>query len=159
MAFLPDSILDTTKKSLGLDADYDAFDTDIILLINSTFSTLNQLGIGPIGGFMIEDKSKLWSEFTQDDLKINSVKTLMYLKVKLMFDPASTSFVLTSIENQIKEYEWRLNAVVDNAPAPGPTNGGSAFMWELEAPDVFPPEAKSGDLGIYLPTKDVWRKV
>lgn len=160
MPFLPDSILDTTKKSLGLDADYDAFDVDIILLINSAFSTFNQLGIGPLAGFMIEDKNKLWSEFTQDDLKINSVKTLMFLKVKFVFDPPGTSFVLTAIENQIKELEWRLNAVVDNAPAPGSPsyNGGDATIWELEAPDVFPPEAKSGDLGIYVPTGDVWRK-
>lgn len=157
MAFLPDSILDTTKKSLGLDADYPAFDIDLILLINSAFSTFNQLGIGPLEGFMIEDKNKLWSEFTQDELKINSVKTLMYMKVRYLFDPPTLSFVLTALENQIKELEWRLNAVVDT-PESVNTKNGTAFMWELEAPDVFPPEAQSGDLGIYLPTKDVWRK-
>lgn len=157
MPFIPDSILDTTKKSLGLDADYDAFDVDIILLINSTFSTFNQLGIGPINGFMIDDNTKLWSDFTQDELKINSVKTLMYLKVRLLFDPPTLSFVLAAMENQAKEFEWRLNAVSDNS---GVINeeSANAFTWTLEAPDVFPPEAKSGDLGIYLPTKDVWRK-
>lgn len=157
MAFIEDSILDTTKKSLGLEADYDAFDVDIILLINSTFSTLQQLGIGPVNGFSISDSNKLWSDFTQDDLKINSVKTLMALKVRLMFDPPTLSFVLTAIENQIKEYEWRLNVTADRS-GDNSVVGNVGDMWELEAPDVFPPEAESGDLGIYLPTKDVWRK-
>lgn len=157
MAFIEDSILDTTKKSLGLEADYDAFDVDIILLINSTFSTLQQLGIGPVNGFSISDSNKLWSDFTQDEVKINSVKTLMALKVRLQFDPPTLSFVLTAIENQIREYEWRLNIASDN-PGNNITSGDDPILWELEAPDVFPPEAQSGELGIYLPTKDVWRK-
>lgn len=157
MAAITDSILDTTKKSLGIESDYTAFDVDIILLINSTFSTLHQLGIGPINGFSIEDKSKVWSEFTQDDKKINSVKTLMFLKVKVIFDPPTLSFVLTAMENQIKELEWRLNVVSDRYEInDASTTAGTT--WTLEAPDVFPPEAVSGDLGIYLPTKDVWRK-
>lgn len=157
MPFVPDSILDTTKKALGIDADYTDFDVDVIMHINSAFATLNQLGVGPLNGFMIEDSSKLWSDYINDNLKINSVKTLMYLKVRLVFDPAGTASLQAAMESQIKEFEWRLMVVVD----PGLLQSaltGDAFMWTLEAPDVFPPEAESGDLGIYLPTKDVWRK-
>lgn len=157
MPFVPDSILDTTKKALGLDADDKDFDIDILMHINSSFATFNQLGIGPVGGFMIEDSSKKWSDYTQDNLKINSVKTLMYLKVRQIFDPAGTGSLQTAMENQIKELEYRLNIVVDT-PELSASAAGSAFMWTLEAPDVFPPEAKSGEFGVYLPTKDVWRK-
>ena len=157
MPFVPDSILDTTKKLLGIDADYKDFDTDVIIHINSAFGTLNQLGVGPINGFMIEDSSKLWTEYLSDNMKLNSVKTLVYLKVRQIFDPAGTGSLQTAMENQIKELEWRLMVVVEPGLKDFLTSG-DAFMWTLEAPDVFPPEAKSGDLGVYLPTKDVWRK-
>lgn len=104
------SILDDTKKVLGLDKDYDAFDTDVIMHINTAFSTLTQLGIGPVMGFMIEDDQKTWAEIIGDeDHNLSAVKSYVYLRVRLLFDPPSTSYHLTAIKDQIKELEWRLN--------------------------------------------------
>lgn len=104
-----ESILDSIKKPLGLTADYDVFDADIVMHINSVFTALHQLGIGPPEGFMIEDANATWDTFLRGDVLFNSVKTYIYLKVKLVFDPPGTSFVITSIEKQIAELEWRLN--------------------------------------------------
>lgn len=103
------SILSSTKKSLNLAEDYEAFDPDIIMHINSVFSTLNQLGVGPADGFMIEDKETTWDAFLGSDPRLNHVKTYVFLRVKLLFDPPSTGFHTTAIEHQIKELEWRLN--------------------------------------------------
>ena len=102
------SILLTTKKTLGLSEDYTVFDQDIIMHINSVFSILTTMGIGPETGFAIEDDTDLWTDFTSD-VRLNSVKSNMYLKVKLMFDPPATSFVLAAIQEQLKELEWRMN--------------------------------------------------
>lgn len=104
-----DSILNSIKKILGIAPDYTEFDVDIIMHINSTFSTLNQLGIGPVEGFMIEDDDATWDDFLLGDSRLNSVKTCVGLKVRLVFDPPATSFGITAMENQIKEHEWRLN--------------------------------------------------
>lgn len=113
MPAVPNSILDTTKKMLGLDADYDVFDLDVIVHINSTFAQLAQLGVGPDEGFEIEDSSKLWADFLGTNKLINSVKSYMYLKVRMFFDPPSLSFDLTAKQEQIKELEWRLNVAAD----------------------------------------------
>lgn len=96
--------------------------------INTAFSTLNQIGIGPDAGFMIEDASATWDQFLGDDPRLNSVKTYVYLKVRLIFDPPATSFVINAIEKQIEEIEWRLhvkregeswiNPTPDPAPEP-----------------------------------------
>lgn len=106
---MSDSILTNTKKVLGIEADYAAFDTDIVMHINSVFSTLNQLGIGPVDGFAIEDAEATWDSFLETDLRLNAVKTYMYLRVRLLFDPPSTSYHITSLKEQIQELEWRLN--------------------------------------------------
>lgn len=106
-----ESILISTKKILGLDANYTAFDMDVIIHINSTFATLHQLGIGPIDGFMIEDGVPTWDDFLSGDKRLNSVKTYVYLKVRLLFDPPATSFAITAIQDQVREAEWRLNVV------------------------------------------------
>lgn len=108
-----DSILATTKKALGLDADYDAFDVDIIMHVNSVLSTLNQLGVGNPDGFMIEDDSATWPDFLNDDPKLNFVKSYIYTRVRLLFDPPDSPVAITSLENQIKEAEWRINVMVD----------------------------------------------
>lgn len=104
-----DSILTSTKKALNLAEDYTAFDMDIILHINSVFSTLNQLGVGPSVGFMIEDKEATWSSFLGSDPRLNHVKSYVYLRVRLLFDPPNTGFTTTAIQKQIEEMEWRLN--------------------------------------------------
>ena len=103
------SILDDVKKILGLSSDYNAFDLDIITHINSVFSTLQQLGIGPEQGFSISDKNNNWDEFVANDNGYNLVKTYIYLRVRLLFDPPATSFHLESLNQQVKELEWRLN--------------------------------------------------
>lgn len=104
-----ESILISTKKMLGLDESYVAFDSDVIIHINSVFSTLNQLGIGPVNGFIIEDGVPTWDDFLFGDQRLNSVKTYMYLKVRLYFDPPTTSFTQEMMQKQILEHEWRLN--------------------------------------------------
>lgn len=103
------SILTSTKKTLNLAEDYTAFDEDIIVHINSVFSTLNQLGVGPIEGFMIEDKDPTWDAFLGSDPRLNHVKTYMYLRVRMLFDPPTTGYHTEAMQKQIEEHEWRLN--------------------------------------------------
>lgn len=113
-----DSILSSVKKMLGLTEEYDYFDPDIIMHINSVFMILNQLGVGPQNGFSISDKNATWDEYISDDQNVEAVKTYMYMKVRLMFDPPLSSAVTDAINRNISELEWRLNASVD----PGNTN-------------------------------------
>lgn len=104
-----DSILTTVKKVLGLAEDYTAFDVDIIMHINSILSVVNQLGVGPGEGFSIEDKAPTWEQFLGTDPRKNDVKTYVYLRVRLLFDPPSTSHAIASVKEQYKELEWRIN--------------------------------------------------
>jgi len=106
---MSDSILESTKKVLGIAADDPSFDADIVMHINSAFATLSQLGIGPATGFMIEDAVATWSDILGVDKNLNAVKTLVYLKVRIVFDPPANSFVLNALQEQIREHEWRLN--------------------------------------------------
>lgn len=139
---MSESILDSVKKSLGLSEDYDVFDFEIIMHINSVFSTLNQIGVGPSEGFMIEDADPTWNAFLGRDPRLNNAKSYVYLKVKLLFDPPSPPFLLASYEKQIQEYEWRLMVQSENEESvvvvPGPTipddgpiefDGGGAGAW------------------------------
>lgn len=102
------SILLSVKKMLGPSADYDVFDPELIIYINSVFGTLHQLGVGPEEKFVITGDSELWSDFTTEGEEIEEVKSYMYLRVRLLFDPPSSSFVLSSFKEQMKELEWRL---------------------------------------------------
>lgn len=103
------SILQSVKKLLGLEADYDIFDQDVVMHINSAFSTLNQLGVGPKEGFFIEDESKEWDEYTESNPLLNSVKSYVYIFVRLLFDPPANSFGIAALEKQKEELGWRLN--------------------------------------------------
>ena len=109
-----ESILNSIKKLLGIAEDQDHFDADIIMHINSVFSVLTQLGVGPAEGFVIEDDINVWNEFLDDNAKIQSVKSYMYLKVKLLFDPPLSSAVISSMERIINEFEWRLNNTAES---------------------------------------------
>lgn len=111
-----DSILLSIKKMLGLPDDYEAFDVDIIMHINMVFNVLNQMGIGPEEGYAIRDDLQTWDEFLQDTRKLEMVKSYIYLKVKQIFDPGSSSALNTAIENQIKELEWRISVQADFIP-------------------------------------------
>ena len=107
------SILTSIKKMLGVAEDYTEFDEDIITHINSVFLNLTQLGVGPEKGFMIEDDTAVWEDFIDDSIQLQAVKTYMYLKVKLLFDPPLSSSVTESFTRMIAELEWRLNVAVD----------------------------------------------
>ena len=110
-----ESILTSIKKLLGIAEEYTHFDNDIIMHINSVFTTLTQLGVGPSEGFYIEDDSTYWTDFIEDMTKIQAIKTYIYLKVKLVFDPGSIgSSTLAAYERQIQELEWRLNLIAES---------------------------------------------
>jgi hypothetical protein len=107
---MEDSILISTKKALGLSAEYTPFDLDIIMHINAVFSILKQLGVGPAAGFTIEDNQSKWQDFLLTDQSIlNMTKTYLYLKVRALFDPPSTPHHATAMKTLTDEYEWRLN--------------------------------------------------
>lgn len=114
---MSDSILTSIKKQLNIAEDYTAFDSDIILLINSSLSTLTQIGIGPQEGFSISDKTTEWSEFISDD-RLNMAFQEVYLRVRIAFDPPTGS-VLTSMENTLKELDWRLSVAVEEVSSNG----------------------------------------
>lgn len=102
------SILDSTKQILGLSADYTAFDLDILTHINSAFSVLNQVGVVIPADLNITDATTEWSELGLDNAKLNLVRTYIYLKVRLVFDPPGTSYLIEAVNKQIEEYEYRL---------------------------------------------------
>lgn len=108
---MSESILLSTKKNVGLAESYTAFDPDIIQYINSAFSTLEQLGVGPAGGFMINDASLEWDDYLMGDLRLNNVKTYVTLRVQLLFDPPTTSYLIEAKRKQVEELEWRINVV------------------------------------------------
>ncbi len=118
---MENSILISTKKILGVDANYTAFDLDIITHINSALSTLDQIGVGPVLGFAIEDDSAVWADFALPQKQLSMVRTYVYLKTRLLFDPPATSFLIGAMEKQIQEFEWRLGVYRDELiPLPSP---------------------------------------
>jgi hypothetical protein len=118
---MTESILQSIKKTLNLSADYEAFDQDIVMHTNSVFSTLNQLGVGPDLGFMIEGEGPTWTEFLGNDPRLNHVKSYVYLRVRLLFDPPTTGYHVEAMKEQIKELEWRLNAQREDTQWVDPT--------------------------------------
>lgn len=108
-----ESILTSIKKLLGPDEAYDHFDPDLIIHINSVLMVLTQLGVGPAEGFSISDKSAVWTDFVPEK-NVEAVKSYVYLKVRLIFDPPQSSALIASIEKQITELEWRINVMVEN---------------------------------------------
>ena len=116
-----DSILDTIKKMLGISAEDVSFDTDIIVDINSVFSVLAQLGVGPDNGFSIADNTSKWKDFVDfDDNQLNSLKSYIYMKVKLMFDTNSMSSAHIEVFKElIREFEWRLNIAAERKRGAG----------------------------------------
>lgn len=115
------SILKSVKLSLGLTPDYTPFDQELIMHINSVFGDLNQLGLGPLPGFVIDDDSAEWDNFIQDELRYMGVKTYMNLRVRMIFDPPDHGGVLASFEKQIEKFEWRLNMAREDIDHPATT--------------------------------------
>ena len=112
--FKMDSILTSVKKIIGISEEDESFDTDLIIHINSVLMILNQLGVGPEDGFSITDKSAVWTDVIGDNKLIEATKTFVGLKVRLIFDPPTSSAVLDSINKTISELEWRINVMVEN---------------------------------------------
>jgi len=116
------SILISTKKVVGLAEDYTHFDLDIITHINTAFFVLNQLGVGPPDGFVVEDETAVWEDFIVPSVDLSAVRTYIYLKVGLLFDPPQIGFLLTAKEKQIEELEYRLNVNRENSRYPAVNN-------------------------------------
>lgn len=108
-----ESILTSIKKMLGIAEEYTHFDNDLVMHINSVFMVLTQLGVGPSEGFSIKDNKAQWMDFISDEKRIEAVKSYMHLKVKLLFDPPTSSVVMESMNRMINEFEWRLNVAAD----------------------------------------------
>jgi len=109
------SILDSVKQMLGIEAGHTFYDEAIIMHINAAFMNLNQLGVGPVEGFQIQDSTTEWSDFLSEEkqLVLGYLKTYVFLKVKLIFDPPTSSFVLSAMDNNIKESEWRIKVQME----------------------------------------------
>lgn len=108
-----ESILTSVKKMLGIAEEYEHFDPDLLMHINSALAVLTQLGVGPTSGLMISDKTTTWNDLIFHENKLQLVKTYVFLKVKLMFDPPLSSSVLECYKTQISELEWRLNVAAE----------------------------------------------
>lgn len=106
---MEESILISIKKLLGISKECTDFDTDIIIHINTVFTILNQMGVGPEEGFRIKNQDTKWNEYIQEDDKLDDVITYVYLKVKLVFDPPLNGTVINANTQMINELEWRLN--------------------------------------------------
>lgn len=108
-----DSILNSIKKLLGITEEYSAFDTDIIIHINSVLAILRQIGVGPSNGFYIEDESATWNDFIENDSRLETIKSYIYMKVRMMFDPPTSSSIMEAYNKTINELEWRISITVD----------------------------------------------
>lgn len=109
----PNSILQSVRKVMCGNEFAEEFDTDLIMHINTVFDILAQLGVSPLTGFSISDDTSEWSAITGNDPLLNLIKSYVYLKVRLMFDPPANQSLIGSIENYIDELEWRINIIVD----------------------------------------------
>lgn len=146
---MTDSILTTVKKMLGSPEELKAFDTDLIMDINSVFLTLNQLGVGP-SGFQITDESDVWSDFV-DPKKYPGIQTYVFLKTKLMFDPPTNSFLVDNIQKRIEEFEFRLNVQAEYVNESDISENGSN-NGDCVSPTISIEET---DEGAILTVKDV----
>lgn len=119
------SILTSTKKILGIAEDYNVFDLDILTHINATLAILNQLGIGPVDGLYIQDEGPVWSDLGLPQDQMNMVRTYVFLRVRMLFDPPTTSFLIDATNKQLEEFETRLSYLrEDTIPLPVEGGGG-----------------------------------
>ena len=135
-----ESILTSVKKLLGIAEEYTAFDPDIIMSINSVFAILEQLGVGPDGGFSITDSSMTWNDYfgASEDIEQNeAVKNYIALKVKLMFDPPTSSTVMQATTNLTSELEWRLNVACDKTHGYGGSDSSTSSDCEKAIDDLL----------------------
>ena len=114
-----ESILTSIKKLLGIEEEYEHFDSDLIMHINSVFMILNQLGVGPSEGFSIQDAESMWTDFIPSGSNLEAVKSYIHHKVRLMFDPPASSAHIEAINRTIAELEWRLNVSAESQHSSG----------------------------------------
>lgn len=107
------SILTSIKKLLGIAEEDTSFDQDIIMHINTVFAILAQLGVGPVNGFSIEDDEAIWGDYLGNATNLELVKSYIYMKVRSMFDPPTSSILADAMNKNISELEWRINTTVD----------------------------------------------
>lgn len=112
-----ESILDSVKKQIGITPECTDFDDNLIMHINSVFFILAQLGIGPAEQFFIKDNTAIWTDFIPEYSNLEAVKSYMYLKVQLLFDPPTSSAIADAKNRQISEFEWRLNVAAESMKA------------------------------------------
>jgi hypothetical protein len=112
------SILTSVKKSLGIAAEQEEFDVDIIMFINSIFVILHHLGIGPNNGFQIQDAVPTWTDYVGSSPLMNIIPTYVSLRVRMLFDPPTTSYLQEAMKNQIDEMEWRISVDRENSLPP-----------------------------------------
>lgn len=105
---MEESILKTIKQLIGCPDDFEQFDLDLAIHINSAFAALTQLGVGPKEGYRITSPDNVWSEFEEDTQKSSLIKDYVYIKTRLLFDPPTSSALMDSLKEQLKEMEWRL---------------------------------------------------
>lgn len=116
---MAESILQTIRRMIGPSMLSNEFDTDLVVHINSALFDLCQLGVGPKGGFVVTGDTETWDDFIgASSVNLEAVKTFIYLKVKMIFDPPTVGGVIDAYQKMIKEYEWRLNVMVDPKPFP-----------------------------------------
>lgn len=130
------SILKSVKKILGVPPEYEVFDLDIIMHINSVFVTLTDLGVGPHLGFEIEDDSTTWDDYVANDVRVNRVKTFIYLSVKQLFDPAQQSWLIELQNKQLQELAWRINVAQERTDYFHETPGVDISLPVLSRPVV-----------------------
>lgn len=152
----PDSILDSVKKTLGLDSSDTSFDLDVTMFINGAFGSLHQVGVGSDTGFIISDNSTLWSQYVADFTYLALVKLYIYMAVRLAFDPPATSFGIDAVKNQIDQLIWRINVAVEQVKPPSDPFGNDESdpmalyfapkVVQLQFESVITPDASNGNM-------------
>lgn len=108
-----DSILTSIKVMLGPTAEYEHFDPELIMFINSALAVVTQVGVGPAEGFVIKDKTAKWTDLAPEGPALELAKGYVYAKVKLKFDPPTTGSHMEALKEEVKEYEWRASIAAD----------------------------------------------
>lgn len=150
MAANPESVLDSVKQTLGFQPEYQAFDLDILLHINSAIGDLFQIGglSGPI--LHITDSTTLWAAITTRLEMLGMIKALIYMRVRLAFDPPASGFAISAIERQIEMLEFRINVAAEGPPATIPV------WWDLTGLADFYANAAVGDFGFDSASENIY---
>ena len=110
---MDESILDSIKLILGVDTEYDAFDSEILMAINSSFMSLTQLGLGPAEGFKVPNKATTWADILGTRQDLESVRSYIGIKSRILFDPPANSYILQALQDSATEFQWRIRAQLE----------------------------------------------